>query len=203
VASRLTEKYYRPTIILTNSNGHAAGSARSVLGFDLYEALSSCSDLLEQFGGHKYAAGLTLKPENIPAFQQRFEDIVSQTIPDELLVQEISIDATIELKDIDGKMFRILNQFAPFGPLNLAPIFLTKNVELKGPAAIVGNNHLKLTIGQGDSALFECIGFNLGEYFPLLKKGVPFDISYSIEENVWKDKRSVQLNIKGIRSILD
>ncbi|MEJ6980719.1 single-stranded-DNA-specific exonuclease RecJ [Pedobacter sp. P351] len=203
VASRLTEKYYRPTIVLTKSNGHAAGSARSVLGFDLYEALCSCSDLLEQFGGHKYAAGLTIKPENIPALQKRFEDVVSQTIPDELLVQEISIDAAIQLKDINGKLFRILNQFAPFGPLNLAPIFLTKSVNLKGPVAVVGNNHLKMNICQQDSAVFECIGFNMGECLPLIEKGIPFDICYTIEENVWKEKRSVQLNIKGIRSILD
>ena len=203
VASRLTEKYYRPTIVLTKSNGHAAGSARSVLGFDLYEALCSCSDLLEQFGGHKYAAGLTIKPENIPALQKRFEDVVSQTIPDELLIQEISIDAAIQLKDINGKLFRILNQFAPFGPLNLAPIFLTKSVSLKGPVAVVGNNHLKMSICQHDSAVFECIGFNMGECLPLIEKGIPFDICYTIEENVWKEKRSVQLNIKGIRSILD
>ena len=189
--------------MLTKSNGHAAGSARSVLGFDLYEALSACSDLLEQFGGHKYAAGLTIKPENIPAFQQKFEDVVSQSIPDELLIQEISIDATIKLKDIDGKLFRILNQFAPFGPLNLAPIFLTKSVYLKGPATVVGNNHLKMNISQDQSPVFECIGFNLGKHLPLIEKGIPFDVCYSIEENVWKDKRSVQLNIKGIRSILE
>jgi len=203
VASRLTEKYYRPTIVLTKSNGHAAGSARSVLGFDLYEALCSCSDLLEQFGGHKYAAGLTIKTENIPAFQQRFEDVVSQTIPEELLIHELSIDATINLKDIDGKLFRILNQFQPFGPLNLAPIFLTKNAHLNGPASVVGNNHLKMSISQDDSSVFECIGFNMGEYLPLISKGIPFDVCYTIEENVWKDKRSVQLNIKGIRSILE
>ncbi|MBC7916059.1 MAG: single-stranded-DNA-specific exonuclease RecJ [Pyrinomonadaceae bacterium] len=200
VASRLTEKYYRPTIVLTESNGHAAGSARSVLGFDLYEALCSCSDLLEQFGGHKYAAGLTLKPENIPAFQQRFEDIVSQTIPDELLIQQIRIDATLQLKDINGKLFRILNQFAPFGPLNLAPIFQSKSVILKGPVSVVGNNHLKLCIRQDNSAVFECIGFNMGEFLPLIQKGIPFDICYSIEENIWKEKRSVQLNVKAIRS---
>lgn len=203
VASRLTEKYYRPTIVLTKSNGHAAGSARSVLGFDLYEALSSCSDLLEQFGGHKYAAGLTIKPENIPALQQRFEDVVSQTIPAELLIQEISIDATIKLKDINGKLFRILNQFAPFGPMNLAPIFLTKNVKLNGNASIVGNNHLKLCICEEDSPAFECIGFNLGEHLSLVQRGQPFDICYTIEENVWKEKRSVQLNVKGIRSSAD
>ncbi len=202
VASRLTEKYYRPTIVLTHSNGHVAGSARSVLGFDLYEALSSCSDLLEQFGGHKYAAGLTLKPENIPALQQRFEDVVSQTIPEELLIQEICIDAAINLECIDGKFFRILSQFGPFGPQNMAPTFISKRVEPVGKASIVGNNHLKMNVRQGNSATFDCIGFNLGDYAPLINHGIPFDICYTIEENIWKDKRSIQLCVKGIRSVL-
>ena len=202
VASRLTEKYYRPTIVLTHSNGHVAGSARSVLGFDLYEALSSCSDLLEQFGGHKYAAGLTLKPENIPALQQRFEDVVSQTIPEELLIQEICIDAAINLECIDGKFFRILSQFGPFGPQNMAPVFISKRVEPVGKASIVGNNHLKMNVRQGSSAAFDCIGFNLGDYAPLINHGIPFDICYTIEENIWKDKRSIQLCVKGIRSVL-
>ncbi len=199
VASRLTEKYYRPTIVLTQSNGYVSGSARSVMGFDLYEALSGCSDLLEQFGGHKYAAGLTLKTENIPALQERFEDIVSQTIPDQLLIQEISIDACLKLQDINGKFFRILNQFSPFGPLNPTPVFLSKNVYVCGAAAVVGSNHIKMAVKQDGSAAFDCIGFGMGQYLPLVKKGVPFDICYSIEENVWKEKRSVQLNIKGIR----
>lgn len=200
VASRLTEKYYRPTIVLTQANGHIAGSARSVLGFDLYEALSGCSDLLEQFGGHKYAAGLTLKPENVPALQQRFEEIVSQTIPAQLLVQEISIDAVLNLSTITGKFFRILKQFAPFGPQNPAPVFLSKNVYVCGQPAVVGSNHLKMTVRQDDSAPFDCIGFGLGEYLPLVKKEATFEICYTVEENVWKDKRTVQLNIKGIRS---
>jgi single-stranded-DNA-specific exonuclease len=199
VASRLTEKYYRPTIVLTQSNGHVAGSARSVLGFDLYEALSSCSDLLEQFGGHKYAAGLTLKPENVPAFQQKFEEVVSSTIPEELLIQEISIDALIHLKQITSKFFRILNQLAPFGPQNMTPVFLSKNVYTAGTASIVGNNHLKMAIQQEGSSLFDCIGFGLGDYFSLINKGIPFDICYTIEENVWKEKRSIQLSVKGIR----
>ncbi|WP_207429502.1 single-stranded-DNA-specific exonuclease RecJ [Pedobacter sp. SYSU D00535] len=202
VASRLTEKYYRPTIVLTQSNGHVAGSARSVMGFDLYEALSSCSDLLEQFGGHKYAAGLTLKPENIPALQERFEDVVSRTIPDELLIQEISIDSVLRLENINGKFFRILNQFAPFGPQNLAPVFLSKNVRVVGNATIVGNNHLKMCVRQENSAVFECIGFGLGQYLQLINKGFPFDICYTIEENVWKEKRSIQLYVKGIRSVI-
>ncbi len=123
VASRLTEKYYRPTIVMTLSNGYAAGSARSVLGFDLYEALLECGDLLEQFGGHKYAAGLTIKPENIPAFQQRFEEVVARTIPEELLIQSLTIDAELQLEQISPKFYRILKQFEPFGPQNMAPIF--------------------------------------------------------------------------------
>jgi single-stranded-DNA-specific exonuclease len=202
VASRLTEKYYRPTIVLTQSNGHVAGSARSVLGFDLYEALSSCSDLLEQFGGHKYAAGLTLKPENIPALQQRFEEVVAQTIPEELLVQEIRIDAELNLEKIDSKFFRILNQFGPFGPQNMAPIFVSKNVKVAGKASLVGNNHIKINIYQGQSPIFDCIGFGLGQYVPLINNGYPFDICYTIEENVWKEKRSIQLSVKGIRSVV-
>ncbi|WP_207422477.1 single-stranded-DNA-specific exonuclease RecJ [Desertivirga brevis] len=202
VASRLTEKYYRPTIVLTSSNGHVAGSARSVIGFDLYEALSSCSDLLEQFGGHKYAAGLTLKPENIPALQQRFEEVVAQTIPEELLIQEIGIDAELNLEKINPKFFRVLNQFGPFGPQNPAPVFVSKNVKVAGKASFVGNNHIKMNIYQGKSPIFDCIGFGLGQYVPLINNGYPFDICYTIEENVWKEKRSIQLCVKGIRSVV-
>ena len=199
VASRLTEKYYRPTVVLTDSNGHVAGSARSVLDFDLYEALSACSDLLEQFGGHKYAAGLTMKAENIPAFQKRFEEVVSASIPDELLIQQIRIDAELDLKDIDSKFFRILNQFAPFGPQNMSPVFLSRKVKLLGQATEVGNNHLRMTIYHENSSSFSCIGFGLGEYLPQLNAGIAFDVCYSIEENIWKEKHSIQLNIKGIR----
>ena len=200
VASRLTEKYYRPTIVLTRSNGHVAGSARSVYGFDLYEALCGCADLLIQFGGHKYAAGLTMDPANVQAFSKRFEEVVSASIPDELLIQEIRIDAELELKQIDAKFFRVLNQFAPFGPENMSPVFLAKNVYVSGTANLVGNNHIKMTVRQPDSASFDCIAFNLGEYLPKINKGIPFDICYTMEENVWRDRRSIQLNIKGIRT---
>lgn len=202
VASRLTEKYYRPTIVMTNSNGYAAGSARSVAGFDLYEALCECSDLLIQFGGHKYAAGLTMKTENIPAFQQRFEEVVAASIPEELLVQAINIDAEIELKQIDAKFFRILKQFEPFGPQNMAPVFVSRNVYTYGAAAIVGSNHLKMCVHQDNQTYFNCIGFSLGEYLTLINSGAPFDICYTIEENTWKEKKSIQLNIKGIRAAL-
>ncbi|MEB0261085.1 MULTISPECIES: single-stranded-DNA-specific exonuclease RecJ [unclassified Mucilaginibacter] len=198
VASRLTEKYYRPTVVLTRSNGHVAGSARSVLGYDLYEALCGCSDLLIQFGGHKYAAGLTMHPENVPAFIEKFEEVVGSTITDEQLIQQISIDAEIELKDIDSKFFRILSQFAPFGPENMSPVFLSKNVYVSGNAGLVGSAHVKMFVMQPGSAAFSSIAFNQGELLPQLKPGVPFDICYSIEKNVWREQRTIQLNIKGI-----
>lgn len=198
VASRLTEKYYRPTVVLTRSNGHVAGSARSVMGYDLYEALCGCSDLLIQFGGHKYAAGLTMKPENVDAFVSRFEEVVSASIPDELLVQEIKIDAELELQQIDAKFFRVLGQFAPFGPENMAPVFVSKNVYVSGTAGMVGENHVRMNIMQPGSASFACIAFNQGMHLPYLKPEVPFDVCYTIEENVWREQRSIQLNIKGI-----
>jgi single-stranded-DNA-specific exonuclease len=200
VASRLTEKYYRPTIVLTRSNGHVAGSARSVYGFDLYEALCGCSDLLTQFGGHKYAAGLTMPPENVEAFSKRFEEVVNATITDEMLVQEIRIDSEIKLKQIDAKFFRVLNQFSPFGPENMSPVFITKNVYVSGNASLVGANHIKMTVIQEGSASFDCIAFNMGEHLPKLSKAIPFDICYTIEENIWREKRSIQLNIKGIKT---
>lgn len=199
VASRLTEKYYRPTIVLTESNGNYTGSARSVAGYDLYEALVECADLLEQFGGHKFAAGLTIKPENLLSFSQRFEDVVAASISSELLVPEISIDAEIELAQIDAKFYRILSQMGPFGPLNLNPTFVSHEVSLSGLTQIVGINHLKLNVKQQNSTIFECIGFGLSSFHENLTPNSLFSICYTIEENVWKEKRKLQLNIKGIK----
>ena len=199
VASRLTEKYFRPTIVLTHSNGLLTGSARSVPGYDLYEALLSCSDLLEQFGGHKFAAGLTMKQENIEEFSQRFENVVSSTITDDLLCPEIHIDSEIKLNQIDGKFQRIIAQMAPFGPLNPAPVFISRDVVYVGKPYIVGTKHLKLSIKQQNSAIFETIGFGLAEFENLLQPNVPFSVCYTIEENVWKEQRRLQLNIKAIR----
>lgn len=203
VASRLTEKYYRPTVVLTQSNGVVAGSARSVLGFDLYEALLACTDLLEQFGGHKYAAGLTMKAENVPAFQQRFEEVVAASIPEELLIQEISIDAPLALSQIDAKFFRILAQFEPFGPKNMSPVFKASGVQLAGAIGIVGDKHLKMQVRQENSAIFDCIGFGLGPFKEALLRSNSFDMCFSIEENSWKDRKNIQLNIKDIRILED
>lgn len=199
VASRLTEKYYRPTVVLTRSNGHVAGSARSVVGFDLYEALSGCSDLLTQYGGHKYAAGLTMPPENVPAFMDRFEEVVGMTITPEQLIQEIKIDAEIRLDQIDSKFFRVLSQYGPFGPENMTPVFLSRGLSIHGQPSVVGADHLKMCVMQQGSAIFDCIAFGQAGWLMDLKKGLPFDICYCIEEHVWRDKRSIQLNIKGIR----
>ena len=199
VASRLTETYFRPTVVLTASNGLLTGSARSVPGFDLYEALLGCADLLEQFGGHKFAAGLTMKAENINSFSDRFESIVAASITDEMLRPEINIDTEIDLKQIDGKFQRILAQMAPFGPGNMAPVFVSHQVFCVGIPYIVGTKHLKLTIKQHNSSTFDCIGFNQAELLLALKPNQPFSICYTIEENVWREQKRLQLNIKAIK----
>jgi single-stranded-DNA-specific exonuclease len=201
VASRLTEKYYRPTIILTQSDGVITGSARSVKDFDVYEAIDACSDLLVQFGGHKYAAGLTLLPENLEAFVLKFEEVVSSTITEEMLIPEVGIDAELAISGIDWKLFRIIKQFAPFGPGNPAPVFITKAVSDKGYARIVGNNHLKLDILDSDNPKlnFPAIAFGQGEHLAYISGKLPFDVCYSIEENEYNGLVSLQLNVKDIK----
>lgn len=199
VASRLTEKYYRPTVVLTHSNGFLTGSARSVLGFDLYEALSGCADLLEQYGGHQYAAGLTLQLEKLQEFSDRFERIVAESIADDLLCPEIQLDATINFNQITGKFQRVLAQMGPFGPQNPEPVFHSEKVTCAGMPALVGTKHLKLNLKQQNSPIFEGIGFGLGEFANVLQPNKPFDICYTIEENWWKDQKRLQLNIKGIK----
>ena len=199
VASRLTETYYRPTVVLTASNGLLTGSARSVPGFDLYEALLGCADLLEQFGGHKFAAGLTMKAENVDTFSARFENVVAESITEDLLMPEIRIDAEIDLAQIDGKLQRILAQMAPFGPENMTPVFVTHQVFCVGNPYIVGAKHLKLAIKQHNSITFDCIGFNQAEYLKILNPYQPFSVCYTIEENVWREQKRLQLNIKAIK----
>ena len=202
VASRMTETYYRPTIILTKSNGLITGSARSVKDFDIYNAIDQCLDLLEHFGGHKYAAGLSIRPENLDAFIERFDRIVSETIEDKMLIPEVGIDAKIKLNNISTKFFRILKQFAPFGPENMAPIFMTEGFVDTGYGCIVGKNHLKLSVIHPDISGFPVAGiaFQQGEKLPLLQNGSPISICYHVEENEWNGHVSLQLNIKDIRA---
>lgn len=199
VASRLIEKYYRPTIILTESNGLATGSARSVDGFDLYSAIEECSDLLEQYGGHTHAAGLTLKLENVKLFSEKFERIVSNNIEERSLTPEIEYDAEIPLRAITPKFFNVLKQFAPFGPGNMSPVFMSKNVWDVGDVMIVGNNHLKMSITQEEGGrIFKAIAFGLGEHYDKVSQGISFDICYTIEENYFNGHVNLQLNIKDI-----
>ena len=201
VASRLTEKYYRPTIILTESNGMATGSARSVKDFDIYNAIESCSDLLEQFGGHMYAAGLTMKLENIEKFIERFEEVVSSTIQEKMLTQEVEIDAEIKLTDITPNFFNVLRQFSPFGPGNMNPVFKSEGVRDTGMSRIVGNNHLKLNLAQDENTRYgiDGIAFQMGQYHPFIRRKIPFDICYTLEENTFNGKTSLQLNVKDIK----
>jgi single-stranded-DNA-specific exonuclease len=200
VASRLTEKFYRPTVVLTQSNGYIAGSARSVKDFDVYNAVEACAEYLDQFGGHMYAAGLTMKPENLHAFKEKFEQVVSSTIQDHMLTPEIEIDAELDLKDITPKFYNVLKQFGPFGPGNMAPVFISHNVKDKGRGRVVGNNHLKLTIVQENhTTTFDSIAFQLGEHHPKIEKGKTFDVCYAIEENTFNGTTSIQLNIKDLK----
>ena len=201
VASRLIETFYRPTVVLTKSNGLITGSARSVKDFDVYDAVDHCSDLLEHFGGHKYAAGLSLKPENLEAFRNKFEEYVGSTIQHEMLTPEVEIDANICLNDINKKFFRILKQFAPFGPGNMSPIFKTDNVIDTGFARVVGKNHLKLEVVQQDIRGYpiSAIAFQQSDCLEHIIRNKPFNICYHIEENEWNGVVNLQLNIKDIK----
>jgi single-stranded-DNA-specific exonuclease len=203
VASRLIETYYRPTIILTESNGFATGSARSVQGYDLYQAIESCSDLLESFGGHMFAAGLTLKKENIVPFMDRFEKYVYNTITEEQLVPRIFIDTELSFSEINDDFFRIMSQFQPFGPENMSPVFISRNVYDNGTGKMVGSSgeHLKLNLCQEDcQKTLPSIAFCQANHFEYIKSGKPFDICYSIEMNEFRGNRNLQLNIRDIKT---
>ncbi|MBE6336152.1 MAG: single-stranded-DNA-specific exonuclease RecJ [Lentimicrobiaceae bacterium] len=202
VASRLTDNYYRPTIVLTRSNNLITGSARSIRNFDIYDAIDNCSDLLEHFGGHKYAAGLSLKPENLAEFSRRFEEYVSAHINDEELEPELNVDLEINFADITPKFVRVLRQFAPFGPGNMAPVFLTNNVIDTGLSRSVGNKkHLKLTVTQKDTPemVFAGIAFQKGDFYNRVHSKEPFAMCYCIEKNFWQGKTNLQLNVKDIK----
>ncbi len=202
VASRLTESFYRPTIIMTESKGFATGSARSVEGFDLYKAIESCSDLLENFGGHMYAAGLTMKIENIPAFKERFEKFVEDNILADQLIPQIEVDSKLHLKDITPKFHRILKQFRPFGPGNMKPVFISERVFDYGTSKCVGKDkdHLKLEIIEEHSAAIkQGIAFSMGNAIDSIKSNDPFDVCYTIEENVYNGITSLQVMVKDLK----
>ncbi|PIB27993.1 single-stranded-DNA-specific exonuclease RecJ [Maribacter sp. 4U21] len=201
VASRLTETYYRPTLVFTKSGDKLAASARSVKGFDVYNALEGCSDYIEQFGGHKYAAGLTLAANQYQNFKHQFEKVVKETIDPQLLTPEISVDAVITLKDITPKLLRILNQFAPFGPGNMSPVFMAENLVDTGYAKGVGQDeaHLKLSVTQHGSHKIGGIGFNLGDKLNLVTSRKPFSAVFSIDENEWQGNVSLQLKLRDIK----
>jgi len=201
VASRLTETYYRPTLVFTKSGDNYAASARSVQGFDVYNALEACAEHLEQFGGHMYAAGMTLKQENFQQFKEAFEKVVQSTIHPDMRTPEISIDAEIDFKDITPKLTRILKQFEPFGPQNMTPVFLTKNVYDTGFGKKLGADaeHLKLYLRQNLSASIPAIGFGIGKKMDITADKKTFNAVYCIDENEWNGAVSLQLRLKDIQ----
>lgn len=200
VASRLIETYYRPTVVFTKSGDLLVASARSVKGFDLYEALEACSAYIEQFGGHKYAAGLRILPENLDLFRDKFEEVVKHTITDDLREPEIKVDSELFLSEITPKFFRILQQMAPFGPHNMQPVFMASGLRDNGYSKPVGseNTHLKLSIVEGANPItYNGIGFNLASKIALLQK--PFKAVFTLDENIWNNQSSIQLKVKDIK----
>jgi single-stranded-DNA-specific exonuclease len=203
VASRLMETYYRPTLVFTKSGDYLAASARSVKGFDVYDALEQCSEFIDQFGGHMYAAGLTLKEENYEAFKNRFEEVVCATIKNQSRSEEISIDCQLPLNSITDKFYRILQQMAPFGPRNMTPVFMTEKVMDTGYGKTVGadGDHLKLcvTSKSGKAPKLNAIGFNLGSKCELVKGNSTFNVAYSIDQNVWQGTTTLQLRLRDLQ----
>jgi single-stranded-DNA-specific exonuclease len=204
VASRLIETYFRPTVILTESNGFATGSARSVPGFDIYHAVEACSDLLENFGGHMYAAGMTMKLENVEQFKRRFEELVSNNITEAQLSPKIQVDSLITVKDIHDKFCRILKQFQPFGPDNMAPVFMARNLVCNGAVKIVGpsKEHLKMEVfsEEDHNKVFNAIAFQQSHHYNLMSCRIRFDACFTIEENEFRGNTSWQLNIKDLKT---
>lgn len=200
VASRLVDAYYRPAIMLSSVDGKIKGSARSIRGFNIYDALKSCEDLLEQFGGHEYAAGLTMDHSNLDEFRKRIDQIACRDLSENDFEPELTIDHQMDLSQVDQKFWKLLSQFEPFGPGNQRPVFVSRNVELATLPTIVGKGHLKMRVRQNGSASFDAIGFNMHEYLPLVRDAGDrrIDLAYVIEENFWNRKRTLQLRLKDI-----
>jgi single-stranded-DNA-specific exonuclease len=200
VAARCVEKFYRPTIILTESNDKITGSARSINGFDLYDAISQCSDLLDKFGGHKYAAGLTLERENLEAFQKRFEEVVSARMTEEMRIPVVDIDITVHFDAITTKFVSILRQMAPFGPENPKPVFEARNVYVLNSLSTFKDKHLRFLAGQlGNESVFNVVGFDCMEHYTRLSQGERCRMAFTVEENTYNGVTSVQLRIKDIK----
>ena len=199
VASRMIEKYYRPTIILASSNGKAVGSGRSVPGFDLYDAIDSCSEHLVQFGGHKYAAGLTIELDKIQDFSDAFEKIVRDRITADQQIPQVEIDAEIELTDINDKFFNILEQMQPFGPGNMRPTFVTKDVYDTGYSKVLNGNHLKLNILKDGQSPKNGVGFGMGNYMELMEQKETVDICYQLYANEWNNQIKIEFKLKDLR----
>ncbi len=200
VASRLVDAYYRPAIMLSTVEGKIKGSARSIKGFNIYDALKKCDDLLEQFGGHEFAAGLTMDQSNLDEFRQRIDEIAFRYLKENDFSPEITIDSKLSLSDVNMKFWKLLSQFEPFGPGNLRPTFVSEDVCIEGVPSIVGNGHLKMKVSQGNSGVFDAIGFNMHEYMPKLINCDEnrIDVAYVLEENYWNGRRSIQMRLKDI-----
>ena len=199
VASRLVDQYHRPAIMLSEVDGKIKGSARSIRGFNIYEAIRECEDLLEQFGGHEYAAGLTLKDGALKEFRKRMNSKAIEELSGNSFEAELMVDAEIQLAEIDGKFWKLLHQFQPFGPANTKPIFVSNGLKVVGVPSIVGNGHLKLRVRQEDSPVFDAIGFNMHEFMPKVRDGKLFNIAYELEENTWNGNTALQLHLRDIQ----
>ena len=201
VCNRIQEHYYRPTIVLSKSGEFYTGSARSVKGYHLYNAINECSDILESFGGHAFAAGLTIKPENLDAFAKRFEKIVNDSISDDLLIPTVEVDLNLPLNEVQAGFFKVLNQFEPFGVGNDQPIFRCDQVKALPNLRVVGKDHLKMDIVDADnpSVRIPAIAFNQIKHFDHISRGKPFKVCYSLEINEWKGNKTLQANIRDIK----
>jgi len=199
VASRLVERFHRPTIMIAIDEDKGKGSARSIPGFHLYEALRECEEYLAQYGGHRYAAGLSILPEKIQPFREKFKKVSDKNLSMDDLVPKLLIDSELELNQINPELVRVLDLFAPFGPQNMRPVFLTRNLHVWGEPYVVGNNHLRLRVKKA-GPVFDCIGFGMGDMIKLFSmKGICIDLAYVVETNFWNDTYKIQLRIKDLR----
>lgn len=198
VASRIVDLYCRPTVMLSTVDGQIKGSARSIKGFNIYNALKKCDDLLLQFGGHEFAAGLTMEECNLEEFKVRLQEVVSSDLCDDDFKPELLVDAELDLSKVDLKFWKVLNQFEPYGPLNMRPTFVSRGLQVVGTPSVVGNGHLKMKVSQNGSEPFDVIGFNMHDYLPKVREGKGIDIAYVLEENNWNRKKSIQIRLKDV-----